>query len=66
MVIPKALREEVGLTEGEIELVRDGAGIRIEPVAGTGTIGEAGRKVIGGDIELDDEAVRAARLADQR
>ena len=33
VVIPKPLREQVGLAEGEVELVVDGAGVRIEPVA---------------------------------
>jgi len=65
-VIPKPLRDAVGLAPGEIELIRDGAGIRIEPVAGTGTIDVAGRRVIDADISLTDDDVRALRLGDQR
>jgi AbrB family looped-hinge helix DNA binding protein len=35
LVIPRALRNRIGLTEGgEVEIEIDGAGIRIEPVAG--------------------------------
>jgi AbrB family looped-hinge helix DNA binding protein len=34
LVIPRALRDRVGLTEGgAVEIEIDGAGIRIEPVA---------------------------------
>jgi AbrB family looped-hinge helix DNA binding protein len=66
VVIPKPLRDAVGLAPGEIELIRDGAGIRIEPVAGTGTIDVAGRRVIDADISLTDDDVRALRLGDQR
>ena len=65
-MIPKPLRDAVGLAPGEIELIRDGAGIRIEPVAGTGTIDVAGRRVIDADISLTDDDVRALRLGDQR
>lgn len=66
VVIPKPLRDAVGLAPGEVELIRDGAGIRIEPVAGSGTIEVRGRRVIGGEIALDDDDVRSLRLGDQR
>jgi AbrB family looped-hinge helix DNA binding protein len=66
LVIPKPLRDAVGLVPGEVELVHDGAGIRIEPVAGSGTIEVRGRRVIGGEIALDDDDVRSLRLGDQR
>lgn len=66
VVIPKPLRDAVGLAPGEVELTHDGAGIRIEPVAGAGTIEVRGRRVIGGEIALDDDAVRSLRLGDQR
>ena len=36
VVIPRPLRDLVGLSEGEVEISCDGAGIRIEPVAGDG------------------------------
>ena len=36
LVIPRSLRERIGLGEGGVvELELDGAGVRIEPVAGT-------------------------------
>lgn len=67
LVIPKALRDEVGLVPGEVELVRDGAGIRIEPVGGTGLEQRGDRLVIPSTrAEIDDELVRRLRDADQR
>jgi AbrB family looped-hinge helix DNA binding protein len=33
LVIPKALRESVGLGPGVVEVVADGAGIHVEPLA---------------------------------
>lgn len=65
-MIPKALRHELGLTPGEVDIMRDGAGLRIEPIAGEGTVEVGGRLVIEGDVQLTDEEVRELRLADQR
>ena len=67
VVIPRPLRELVGLGEGEVEISCEGAGIRIEPVAGTGVVEEGGRLVIppGGAV-VDDATVRERRLGDQR
>ena len=67
LVIPRSLRAQVGLEAGEVELVRDGAGIRIEPVAGEGLVEERGLLVIEADgAALSDEDVQALRDADQR
>lgn len=66
VVIPKPLREALGLQPGEVELVRDGAGVRIEPVLATGLEERDGRLVIPSEQPLDDETVRSLRLADQR
>ena len=67
VVIPKSLRDEIGLVPGEVELVRDGAGIRLEPVAGAGVEERGGRLVIpSADASIDDELVRRLRDADQR
>lgn len=67
LVIPKTLRDEIGLRPGEVELVRHGAGIRIEPVPGTGLEERGGRLVIPASGErVDDETVRSLRDADQR
>lgn len=66
LVVPKPLRDAVGLTSGEVEVTQDGGGVRIEPVSGRGTTQEKGRLVIDGPIDLDDSAVRSLRLIDQR
>lgn len=67
LVIPKALRDEVGLRAGEVELVRDGAGIRLTPVPGAGVEERDGRLVIpASGSPIDDELVRTLRDADQR
>ncbi len=67
VVIPKRIRDEIGLTPGiEAELSVDGAGIRIEPFASGQFIDEHGFMVIPatGNV-LTDEQVRELRLADQ-
>lgn len=47
LVIPRALRERIGLTAGgEVELELDGAGVRIEAVAGSSLKEVAGLLVI--------------------
>lgn len=67
LVIPKSLRDEVGLAPGEVEIVRDGAAIRIEPVTSSGVEERDGRLVIpAGGAEVDDDLVRTLRDADQR
>ncbi|MGQ0848547.1 MAG: hypothetical protein ACT4OP_05425 [Actinomycetota bacterium] len=48
-----------------MELTRDGAGVRIEAIAGTGTTKRRGRLVIDTDLALTDDDVRSLRLADQ-
>lgn len=67
LVIPRLMRDQIGLTPGEVELTRDGAGLRIEPVAGEGLVEERSRLIIpGGGPSIDDETVRGLRDADQR
>lgn len=67
MVIPKPLRERLGLRPGDVEVTADGAGLRIEAIA-EGTVGEErGRLVIPGageSISVGD--VQALRDAEQR
>jgi AbrB family looped-hinge helix DNA binding protein len=67
VVIPKTLRDELGFRPGEVELVRDGAGVKIEPVSTDGLSEEAGRTVIPASGTLvDDELIRILRDAGQR
>jgi AbrB family looped-hinge helix DNA binding protein len=47
LVIPRPLRERIGLADGgEVDVDLDGAGVRIAPVAGSGLREEDGRLVI--------------------
>jgi AbrB family looped-hinge helix DNA binding protein len=67
VVIPKALRDRLGLRPGEVELIPEGSGVRIEPLAGEEVAEEHGRLVIPtAGTSIDDEVVRALRDADQR
>lgn len=67
LVIPKPLRERLGLLPGEVELVADGAALRVEPVARGNLAREQDRLVISGaGTALDDDTVRALRDADRR
>lgn len=67
-MVPKKLRESAGLRPGsEVEVTADGAGIRIEVVAGEGLVEEGGRLVIpASGVTVDDELVQALRDADRR
>jgi len=72
LVIPKALRDALGLVPGEVEVSADGAGLHIEPLADDLLDDEDGLLVIpAGDVSVSavsvsDELVRALRDADQR
>ena len=67
LVIPKQLRDEVGLAAGtSVELSIDGAGIRVESVSGTGFVEQDGFLVIpAAGRRMTDDDVRDLRLADQ-
>lgn len=67
VVIPRVIREQVGLGTGEVEVTVDGAGVRIEPIAGEGLTEVEGRLVIpSSGVAVDDALVRALRDAGQR
>ena len=67
LVIPKALRDIVGLVPGEVEVSADGAGLHIEPLADDLLDDEDGLLVIpASDVTVSDELVRTLRNADQR
>ena len=67
VVIPKALRDRFGLRPGAVELIPDGSGVRIEPLAGEDVAEEGDRLVIpAAGTPVDDETVQALRDADQR
>ena len=67
LVIPKPLRDQVGLVAGEVEVIADGAGLRVEPLASDELVEEDGRLVIpAAGSQIDDDFVRALRDASQR
>ena len=66
-MIPKALRDSLGLVPGEVEVTEDGAGLHIEPIADDRLQDEDGLLVIpAGGAALDDDLVRTLRDANQR
>jgi AbrB family looped-hinge helix DNA binding protein len=67
LVLPKALRDQVGLRAGEVNVFADGAGLRIEPIAGEALEEREDRLVVApSGLDVNDEMVRALRDADQR
>jgi AbrB family looped-hinge helix DNA binding protein len=66
LVIPKALRDSLGLVPGEVEVTPDGAGLHVEPLANDELAEEDGFLVIPADAPVSDELVRTLRDADQR
>lgn len=67
LVIPKQLRDHLGLRPGTVEVVADGAALRVEPIADAELGERKGRLVIpSSGFAIGDDAVRALRHADQR
>jgi AbrB family looped-hinge helix DNA binding protein len=67
LVLPKPLRDRVGLQPGEVEVFADGAGLRVEAIAGEDLEERDGRLVVPpSGATIDDEMIRALRDADQR
>ncbi|HEY3728207.1 MAG TPA: AbrB/MazE/SpoVT family DNA-binding domain-containing protein [Solirubrobacteraceae bacterium] len=67
LVIPKQLRDHVGLRPGEVEVTAEGTGLRIEPLAGESLDEREGRLVIpASGVHIDDELVQSLRRAGQR
>jgi AbrB family looped-hinge helix DNA binding protein len=67
LVVPKALRDRVGIRPGEVDVFAEGSGLRIEPLAGDQLEERGGRLVVpASDTPIDDELVQALRDADQR
>lgn len=67
LVIPKALRDSLGLVPGAVEVSPDGAGLHIEPVADDQLHDDDGLLVIPpSGAPVGDDLVRTLRDADQR
>ena len=67
LVIPKALRDRLGLEQGSVEVEADGADLRVRPLAGESleTVGDW-LVVPGTGRPVTDDDVRDIRDADQR
>lgn len=67
LVVPRSLRDRVGISAGEVEITVDGSALKITP-ATTDRLDERDGFLVlppaGG--EMDDEDVREVRLADQK
>jgi AbrB family looped-hinge helix DNA binding protein len=67
LVIPKSLRDHLGLRPGVVDVFADGATLRVEPPAADSLEDQDGRLVIpASGVSIDDELVRSLRDADQR
>ncbi len=67
VVVPKVLRDRVGLRPGEVEVTVDGSSLRIEPIATDRLVEVEGRLVVASSgTPVDDDLVRALRDAEQR
>jgi AbrB family looped-hinge helix DNA binding protein len=67
LVIPKQLRDHVGLRPGEVEVTADGTGLRVEPLAQESVDERDGRLVIPvAGASVDDDLVKSLRDAGQR
>lgn len=66
-MLPKALRDQVGLRAGEVNVFVDGAGLRVEPIASDALAERDGLLVVApSGVEIDDDLVRTLRDADRR
>ena len=67
LVIPKVLRDRLGLSPGVVEVEADGADLRVRPKAGDELEDQDGLLVIpASGRSISDEEVQALRDADQR
>jgi AbrB family looped-hinge helix DNA binding protein len=67
LVIPKQLRDQIGLRHGEVEITAEGTGLRVEPLAEESVAERDGRLVIpAAGARIDDDLVRSLRDAGQR
>jgi len=67
LVVPKPLRDRLGLRPGEVEVTADGTALRVEAISGDGLEERNGRLVIpASGVAISDDDVRALRNADQR
>jgi len=67
LVIPKPLRDRLGLRPGEVEVEADGADLRVRPLTDDSLLEEDGWLVVPpAGAPVTDDMVRELRDADQR
>lgn len=66
VVVPKALRDAIGLVPGEVEISVDGAALRIEVPSGRLEHRHGRLMLPRSGTPLTDDQIRDLRLADQR
>ena len=67
LVIPKPLRDRVGLRPGVVEVVADGTGLRVEAIAAESLVERGDLLVIpAAGTPIGADVVRALRDGDQR
>jgi AbrB family looped-hinge helix DNA binding protein len=67
LVIPKPLRDDLGLRPGEVEVTADGTGLRVEPIASESLEQRDGLSVIPpAGAAIDDALVTRLRDAGRR
>lgn len=66
-MIPKSLRDSLGLRPGVVEIRAEGTGIRVDVPADETLVERGGRLVIPGSrTRIDDDLVRSLRDAGQK
>lgn len=67
LVVPKELRDRIGLTPGDVEITVSGSALVLEPVPTDELIESDGLLVLpGGGLDLSIDDIRELRLGDQR
>lgn len=66
-MIPKSLRDHLGLRSGAVEVVADGSVLRVEPLVSEDLEERDGHLFIpASGADIDDDTVRALRDGDRR
>lgn len=65
-MLPKALRLDVGIVPGEVEVVVDGNALRITPIATDQLVEDDGLLLLPDGPSMTPDDIRDLRLADQR
>jgi AbrB family looped-hinge helix DNA binding protein len=67
IVLPKALRDQVGIVPGEVEVTISGAGLHIEPAEYARLVEKDGLLMLPATgVTMSGDELREFRLADQR